>query len=424
MAKASGLSKSRTWPVIAAGAIAVGSVAWAGLLPAAAASSPSERDRGPATVVHHPGNAAAAGRQESGWSQQGGNSAGTNSTTATGITPSNVSHLRREWGRHLSDPSTQLTMGDGRLIDIVASDPYVVTARRLSSGKVLWRRSLPTEDIPSDPVYVNGKVYVDSTDGAATFVEALDARSGHRIWLRRFNDGEPGGMTVSPTAVNRVLVAMNSRVVALSATTGHLRWSKKGFGANPVYAHGRFYVDSFSGPGHAYRATDGHKLMSLATDGSGPPAVSGRNLIAPTFPDDGVEALPATNCHHRLCQPRWTHDGSKPTSAVAVAHGRIATMTGGPPDHLLIYRVRDGHLDARVRIPSGASSPTIAGHVVFVTDYLSGDIDAYSLSHPHHRVWRHKVSNRPADAAGTLVAIDHNRIAAIVNNELVVYRLG
>jgi outer membrane protein assembly factor BamB len=315
-------------------------------------------------------------------------------------------------------------MGDGRLINIVTGTQSVVTARRLASGHVLWSSALPTADASSIPVYINGTVYVAFTDGAATFVEALEAKNGQRLWLRTFNDGEPSGVSVSPPAVNRVLVAMNSRVVALSAKTGHVAWAKSGFGANPVYGHDRFYVESFSGPGHAYRAKNGHELMGLATEGAGPPAVSGRNLIASTFPGDGVEDLPATQCHHRICQPRWTHATSKPTSHVAVAHGRIATITGGPPDHLLVYRVRDGHLDASFRIPGGASSPTIAGHVVFFTNYLKGEIDAYSLDHPRHRLWQHQVSKGHADPAGTLVAIDHNRIAAIVNEELIVYRLS
>jgi hypothetical protein len=114
---------------------------------------------------------------------------------------------------------------------------------------------------------------------------------------------------------------------------------------------------------------------------------------------------------------------SKVASAVAVALGWIATMTGGPPDHLLIFRERDGHREASVRIPRGASPPTIAGHVVFITDYTHGDIDAYNLSHPHHRVWRHQVTSRRNEPGGTLVAIDDNRIATIVDDELVVYRL-
>jgi outer membrane protein assembly factor BamB len=418
-------SRTRTpsGSVMAAGALAVGCVVLGGLLPAAAASSPPRHPHG-MVAISRPANAAiSTGRTGSGWSQSGGNPAGTNSTTATGVTPGNVSHLRREWRRHVPEPSTQLTMGDGRLINIVTGTQSVVTARRLSSGHVLWRSALPTADSPSNPVYINGTVYVDYTDGAATFVEALNARNGHRLWRRRFNDGEPNGMSVSPPAVNRVLVAMNSKFAALSATTGHLKWARNTFGANPVYGHGSFYVESFSGLGHAYRATNGHELRSLATEDAGPPAVSGKNLIASTFPGDGVEDLPATPCHHRICQPRWTHETSKPTSPVAVAHGRIATMTSGPPDHLLILRERDGHLDASVRIPGGASSPTIAGRVVFFTNYLKGDIDAYSLDHPRHRVWRHQVSKGRALPTGTLVAIYHERIAAIVNDELIVYRL-
>jgi outer membrane protein assembly factor BamB len=314
-------------------------------------------------------------------------------------------------------------MGQGRLIEIVTRNQPVVTARRLGSGKVLWRTGLPRGDFPSDPVYIDGRVYVDYTDGVATFVEALAARTGHRLWLRKFSDGEATDMSVSPASVNRVLVAMNSRVVALSAATGHLRWSKRGYGENPSYGHGRFYVENLNGYGHAYRATNGHSLMTFYTAQDSPLAVSGRNLIASMYPDDEIVDFPATSCHHRNCQPRWTHGTSIPTSFVAVAHGRVAAMTGGPPDHLLVFRERDGHLDARVRIPGGASSPTIAGNVVFFTNYLTGDIDAYGLRHPRHRVWRHRVSKRRADPAGTLVAIDRNRIAAIVNDELVVYRL-
>jgi outer membrane protein assembly factor BamB len=369
---------------------------------------------------------ASSARSDVGWTHGDGNVAGTRSTTATGITPQNVSRLHREWGRRIKATSTQLTMARGRLINIVTRDLAVVTARRLSTGRVLWRSALPKGDLPDDPVYSGGRVYVDYTDGASVWLEALRASNGRLLWRQVFNnDGEAAGMAVAPNQVNRLVITLDSRVVAVSAATGRTAWSKnQGSGDPPRFGHGRFYVEPWSGKGRAYRASNGRVLMTFATALAGPLAVSGRDLVASEGVEDALIDYPALRCSHLSCQGRWSVTSSKPLAQPAVAHGRVATMTSGPPDHLLIYSEKDGHRVAAVRIPAGASAPTIAGHVIFVTDYLHGDIDAYSLRHPHQRVWRHRVAaNRTPAAAGTLVAINHNRIAAIVDDELVVYRL-
>jgi outer membrane protein assembly factor BamB len=414
--KEAGVARNRRphtrWGIgsVAAVAAIAGLVGLGGPFPALA--SPSRAGRTPI-----------APKPDSGWTHSDGNSAGTRSTAATGITPQNVPGLHREWARQINAISTQLTMAHGRLITIVTSDHPVVTARRLSTGRVLWRTALPKGDLPDDPVDGGGRVYVDYTDGASMWVEALRASSGHLLWRRVFHDGEAAGMAVAPKQVNRLVITMNSRVVALSAATGGTAWSKnQGSGDPPRYGHSRFYVEPWSGKGRAYRAATGHVLMSFATALAGPLAVSGRDLVASEGVQDGLIDYPALRCSHRSCRGRWWVTTSKPAAQPAVAHGRVVTMTSGPPDHLLIYRKNDGHRVAVVRIPAGASAPTIAGHVIFITDYLHGEIDAYDLSHPRHRVWRHRVTTNRPDSAG-LVAIDHNRIAAIVDDDLVVYRL-
>jgi outer membrane protein assembly factor BamB len=358
------------------------------------------------------------------WSAAAGNAAGTSSTTSTDITPGNVSSLRLSWSRHTLAGISQLTAGNGRLIYVKTRNRPVVVARRLSTGHILWQRGLANE-IPQAPVYAGGRVFAGYTDGASSWIVALSASNGHRLWRRRFDAGEFGGVSVGALGSGRLVAAFNSRTVALSASTGRTEWSAQHFGQNPVYRDGRFYVEGLNGAGHVYAGKTGHVLTTFSDGADSPPAVTRRNLIiSGELGGATLAAVPTHGCPTTSCAERWfTNQSERAAGQIAVAHGRIAVIVSATPSFLDVYRERSGHRVAHVPIGDEGSGPTIAGDVIFRTDEDRGYVDAFSLLHPHHRLFHHRVSRGRFTGSPTSVAVLGNTIALAVNGKLAVYRL-
>ncbi|HXW04762.1 MAG TPA: PQQ-binding-like beta-propeller repeat protein, partial [Vicinamibacterales bacterium] len=111
----------------------------------------------------------------------------------------------------------------------------VVSCYRLSTGEPVWRHrdaarfsEFPGGPGPrATPTVHNGRVY---THGATGIVNALDARTGARIWTRSSasdTGAEPPGwgFTSSPLVVNDLLVVAASGVlVAYDLATGRPQW--------------------------------------------------------------------------------------------------------------------------------------------------------------------------------------------------------
>ena len=111
----------------------------------------------------------------------------------------------------------------------------IVACYRLSTGEPVWRHSDPVRFWESNggagprgtPTAHNGRVYAF---GATGVLNALDARTGARIWSR--NVGTDAGVAIpdwgfasSPLVIDEiVIVAASGRLVAYDAHTGHLRW--------------------------------------------------------------------------------------------------------------------------------------------------------------------------------------------------------
>ena len=111
----------------------------------------------------------------------------------------------------------------------------IVSAYRVSTGQPVWRHRDPVRFYESNagpgprstPTLHEGRVY---TLGATGIVNALDARSGQRIWSRdaRKDSGREipiWGFSSSPVVTNdMVIVAVAGQVVAYERASGNPKW--------------------------------------------------------------------------------------------------------------------------------------------------------------------------------------------------------
>lgn len=171
----------------------------------------------------------------------------------------------------------------------------------------------------SSPIVHNGVVYIASTNGILT---ALDARSGHVLW--KFQSGSQFYST--PSISNGILYigALNGQVYAIDAVSGQERWHSP--------------VDSA-----------GAKIWSS-------PAVAGGLVIVgaastlnekPKIPGEVVAFDVATGVQrwHTWTMPDGAAGGGVWSSPAVDEHtGVVYVGTGDPDDGMQVLRLRDGHL--------------------------------------------------------------------------------
>jgi outer membrane protein assembly factor BamB len=144
-------------------------------------------------------------------------------------------------------------------------------------GSLIWRSDKVGDFILAAPTVANGIIYIGSQD---TFVYALDAKTGHRVWHRNV-----GGITYTPLSiVNGVVYAgvlpsvkeatsrtndttqSDGYIVALDATKGSLIWQHtvaNYTGTSLVVFNQVIYVGSSKDDViHALRSTDGSEIWS------------------------------------------------------------------------------------------------------------------------------------------------------------------
>lgn len=184
------------------------------------------------------------------------------------ITPSNVAGLSRVWRRGSSFAyAGGVTTSDGRAFygtgaGWLTRNPDDVVARSLSTGQLLWRTRLRGTTM-STPVESDGLVFVTVSDVPGSDqgrLYALSAQTGHVRWSRG-QTGAFADVSVSPVVHDgRVYVLWEDEdgtMSALDESTGATIWRRTGAGGGTlIYAADRL-IDPL---GNVYSPKDGAYL--------------------------------------------------------------------------------------------------------------------------------------------------------------------
>ena len=225
-------------------------------------------------------------------------------------------------------------------------DHEVVSCHRLADGKVVWQHRDAVRFYESNggpgpratPAVRNGRVY---TLGATGLLNALDARTGKRLWSRnaQADTGAPlpgWGFTGSPLAIDdAVVVATSGRLAAYDPTTGQPRWTRQtgaGGYSSPHLAtiHGVDQVLLLSGGGGVTSVSpdDGTVLWQLPwQEGVSivqPAVLSGSDVIAIAGDMMGGQGMRRISVSRQgtawRTEERWTTRGLKPYFSDFVVH--------------------------------------------------------------------------------------------------------
>lgn len=215
-------------------------------------------------------------------------------------------------------------------------DEEMVAAYRLSTGEPVWRHSDPVRFYESNggagpratPAIDGGRVFAH---GATGIVNALDERTGKRLWSRESSADTgvpvPGwGFSSSPLVVDgKVIIAASGALIAYDAATGERRWMMKSRGGSYSSPHllslnGIDQVLLMGGQGTTSVAVaDGTVLWDNKWAGAPmvqPAALPGGDLLitsADAMSGLGVRRLGLTHAASGwTVTERWTSRGLKP----------------------------------------------------------------------------------------------------------------
>jgi len=295
-----------------------------------------------------------------------------------------------------------------------ATDARVlVTARRLSTGRLEWSRwyAAPNGSSASvaGPVTVRyGRVYVALNNGR---VHALDVRTGAPIWSRHLPLAGDGQLS-SPTVVDDlVLVSLDQvGVAALDASTGAVKWARRleegaGFsvlvGAITAGCCGTIYLQTPYRHTYAVNLRTGRVLWRANVGGGfSTPALANGTLYV-----NGEDQVSALNAQTGAV--KWQIQLSARNSP-AVANGVLYetdSFTAGPPRVLALDAATGAVLWQREMEAEVESAPIVSdGRLYVLTD--AGQLTAFGLSTDGSTVDSALPQRRvPTPQAGTLTAL-------------------
>jgi outer membrane protein assembly factor BamB len=222
-----------------------------------------------------------------------------------------------------------------------------------------------TLDVGS-PVVADSTLYVGSNDDQ---VYALTATTGHVRWT--YTTG--GSVTPRPAvAGGSVYVGSNDhKIYALDAATGHLHWIQPTGGpvtSDLTVAGNIVYVGSNDHKLYALNATTGRVLWTYTTgDYVGSPTVAGDTVYVGSE-DHKVYALDAVTGH-----VRWTYTtGNAITGGVAVSDNTVYVGS----DQMYALNATTGHVLWTHATGAIASTPAATGGTVYVGSF---DDKVYAL---------------------------------------------
>lgn len=187
-----------------------------------------------------------------------------------------------------------------------------VVALAAGTGRVRWVAHVGASE--TSPLLAGGRVYVGGWDGV---VDALDARTGRRIWTYRTGGAVKGGLAAAGGVV--YAGSYDGHLYALDGATGRLVWRAAGqpgllghgtFYATPAVAYGRVYVGSTDGRVYSFGARSGRLRWSHRTGGYvyGSAAVWDGLVLVGSY-DHGLYAFDAATGDER-----WRFDAGGPIS--------------------------------------------------------------------------------------------------------------
>ncbi|MFN0317380.1 MAG: PQQ-dependent dehydrogenase, methanol/ethanol family [Burkholderiales bacterium] len=189
--------------------------------------------------------AATSGWSQSGseWVNYGGDHANTRYSTLNQISTSNVKNLKVQWIHSLGTVDTQenspIIVGDTMYVSS-STGPKYVFALDAKTGKVKWKHE---PELPNDYFatvccgldsrgvsYANGRIFFGRLDAK---LDALDAKTGKRLWSVAVQDYKLGHAITSPPVVYKDLVVtgiaggeygIRGFVAAYKQSTGEQVW--------------------------------------------------------------------------------------------------------------------------------------------------------------------------------------------------------
>lgn len=268
----------------------------------------------------------------------------------------------------------------------------------------------------SPSIYGDSLYYMDDS---AT-VRSLDISSGRRRWARRvgtLSAATPAldpaqGLLFVPTLSDTGHTPGDGRLVALSMTNGHIRWSlplAPGSESSPLYSDGTVYFGDQGGTVYALDAADGHLKWRFHAAGAvkGGPALSGGLLYFGDYAGK-VYAL-----HASTGRPAWTAGTGSGAfgfgsgtfySTPAVEFGRV--FIGNTNGFVYSFAARTGQLawsrgtGAYVYSGPAVADPPQLGPTIYIGSY-NGDLYALDARSGAVR-WIHH-DGYPISGAATVV---------------------
>ncbi|SHF76377.1 carboxypeptidase regulatory-like domain-containing protein [Ornithinibacillus halophilus] len=154
-------------------------------------------------------------------------------------------------------------------------DSKTLSSLTLEDGEEVWTVTLDNEGFAANPVYVDGVVYVVSTnfDTGTGTLRAYDATSGEEIWkVSDVGNTEAG----SPIIVDNLVVIGSAQLPVIKAfdkNTGDLIWEADNgsvmVNSGSVSGDGHLYVtDIYSSTLKVYDVYSGERLYTYALNGS------------------------------------------------------------------------------------------------------------------------------------------------------------
>jgi outer membrane protein assembly factor BamB len=136
------------------------------------------------------------------------------------------------------------------------------------TGRIAWQKRFK-RCIAASPALARGVVYLSVMDyvncpqgraGASGFVQAMDARTGRKLW--RF---KAAPVESSPLLVKNTLYvgSWDHKLYAINAKTGRKRWAFEGddrLNTSPAYSKGRVFIAGDGGSVFAVNARTGRKV--------------------------------------------------------------------------------------------------------------------------------------------------------------------
>lgn len=273
--------------------------------------------------------------------------------------------------------------------------------------------------ILSSPILHNGVVYIGSTNGVLT---ALEARSGHMLW--KFQAGE--GIYSTPTVQNGSIYVgdIDGFVYAVDAATGHQQWRSRvdGSGAkvwsSPAVTGGLVIVGAASalnehpkvaGEVLAFDATTGQRrwrtwMMPKGTAGGGvwsSPAIDVTHnivYVGTGDPDDGVQALDLHDGHliwhwRSVVQDVGDTDIGAGPMLYSNQQGKLRVAVGGKDGSLYSLDAQNGRVLWHTHVADHIfGSPAFAHDTIYVVGVLIRSAVSWALDAetgtPH---WQHPI---------------------------------